>query len=174
MEASGRPFNVFSLADDDVHVSRVTFVCVTVAGEMWILPEGFMNSPIVVTVNKESGQTADTIVWQNLVKMYARMLPSSLGRAVWIANIDIFPELATMAIPVGIGGGPTYQLSNGSSASILGRPLVFTKKMETLGDLGDIAFVDFGYYQSGDHQSMQPSNKSTHPLSPIVKLQVRE
>ena len=43
-------------------------------------------------------------MWENIVKAYARMLPPSHGRAVWVASIDTFPELATMALSVGTGG----------------------------------------------------------------------
>jgi len=64
-------------------------------------PLGFLNSSATVSVAKETGQAATTIVWENLVKMYARMLPSSLSSAVWIAHIDTFPELATMSLSVG-------------------------------------------------------------------------
>ncbi|GAA2209326.1 hypothetical protein GCM10009850_047840 [Nonomuraea monospora] len=124
----------------------------TGAGE----PLGFLNAPGAVAVAKESGQAADTIVWENIVKMYARMLPSSLGKAVWVANIDTFPELATMALSVGTGGGPVW-LNNGVEGppmTILGRPVIFTEKAEILGDAGDLNFVDFSYYLVGDRQAM--------------------
>jgi HK97 family phage major capsid protein len=32
--------------------------------------------------------------------------------------------------------------------------VIFTEKMETLGDAGDIAFVDLSYYLIGDRQQM--------------------
>ncbi|MGD9749775.1 MAG: phage major capsid protein [Acidimicrobiia bacterium] len=109
-----------------------------------------------VSVAKESGQAADTIVWENLVKMFSRMLPQSLSRAVWVAHIDTFPELATMALSVGTGGGPIWLKDGDQSApmSILGRPVIFTEKAETLGDLGDINLIDFGYYLIGDRQQV--------------------
>lgn len=120
-------------------------------------PLGYLNSPAMVSVTKEAGQAADTIVWENLVKMYARMLPSSLDRSVWVANIDTFPELATMALSVGTGGSAIW-LQNGvgpAPMSILGRPVIFTEKVPTLGDAGDITLVDFGYYLIGDRQAIQ-------------------
>jgi HK97 family phage major capsid protein len=89
--------------------------------------------------------------------MYSRMLPSSLARAVWVAHIDTFPELATMALAVGTGGGPIW-LNNGVEGppmTILGRPVIFTEKAETVGTAGDVNFVDFGYYLIGDRQIMQ-------------------
>jgi HK97 family phage major capsid protein len=109
-----------------------------------------------VSVAKETNQPADTIVWENLVKMYARMLPQSLGSAVWVVSPDVFPELATMALSVGTGGGPVW-LSNGVGgppATILGRPVIISEKVENLGDKGDINFIDFSYYLVGDRQAM--------------------
>lgn len=115
------------------------------------------NNSAIIAVAKESGQVAATIVWENLVKMYARMLPSSLGRAVWVCSIDTFPELATMALAVGTGGGPIW-INNGAAGppmTILGRPVIFTEKAPgLLGAQGDINFVDFGFYLVGDRQVM--------------------
>jgi HK97 family phage major capsid protein len=128
-------------------------------------PLGVLNAAALVTVAKETGQVADTIVWENLVNMYSRMLPSSLGRAVWVANNDTFPELATMALSVGTGGGAIW-LNNGVAgppATILGRPLILTEKVPTLGGAGsgkDICFIDFGYYLIGDRQQMRAESSS--------------
>jgi len=118
-------------------------------------PLGFMNAgnTAMVTVAKESGQAADTIVRQNITKMYSRMLPTSLGSAVWLANINAFPALAELAAA---DNSPVWlqTLVGGPPASILGRPLIFTEKMESIGDLGDLAFVDLSYYLIGDRQQM--------------------
>lgn len=119
-------------------------------------PLGFLNANAAVSVAAESGQPATSIVWENLVNMFSRMLPASLGRAVWVANLDTFPQLATMALSVGTGGAPVW-LNNGIEGppmTILGRPVVFTEKCPTLGSAGDINFVDFGYYLIGDRQAM--------------------
>ncbi len=141
----------------------IAFMTGTGVGE----PLGFINCPASVAVTAEAGQPAATIVWENLVKMYARMLPTALGRAVWIASIDTFPELATMALSVGTGGGPVWMgnyTNPGTDTppvSILGRPVFFTEKTPALGTTGDISFVDFGYYLIGDRQMMQ-SMSSEH------------
>jgi HK97 family phage major capsid protein len=124
------------------------------------MPKGFLNADAAVTVAAEAGQQTATIVWENIVKMYARMLPQSLGKAVWVVSPDTFPELATMALSVGTGGGPIW-LNNGVEgppAMILGRPVVISEKMATLGSVGDINFVDFGYYLVGDRQAMTVSS----------------
>jgi HK97 family phage major capsid protein len=122
-------------------------------------PLGFLNADAAVAVAAEGGQAATTIKWENIVKMYARMLPASLGRAVWVANIDTFPQLATMALTLGTGGSAVW-LNNGTAGApmtILGRPVIFTEKVPTLGASGDINFVDFGYYLIGDRMAMQAS-----------------
>ncbi len=113
-----------------------------------------------VSVAKEVGQEAASIKWDNIVKMYARMLPQSLGSAVWVVSPDTFPELARMSLSVGTGGGPIW-LNNGVSgppASILGRPVVISEKVEALGTQGDINFIDFSYYLVGDRQAMTVSS----------------
>jgi HK97 family phage major capsid protein len=120
------------------------------------MPLGFMNGTAVVAVTKETGQSAATIVWENIVKAYARMLPSSLNRAIWIVSPDTFPELATMALSVGTGGSAIW-LNNGVAGppmTILGRPVVVSEKAKVLGTQGDISFVDLGFYLIGDRQVM--------------------
>lgn len=122
-------------------------------------PTGFLNADAAVSVTKETGQAATTIVWENIVKAYSRMLPSSIGRAVWVCHIDTFPELATMALSVGTGGSAVW-IGNGDGAgappmTILGRPVLFTEKANSVGTAGDVNFVDFGYYLIGDRQAMQ-------------------
>jgi HK97 family phage major capsid protein len=119
-------------------------------------PLGIMNSGAMISVAKEAAQPADTILWENIINMYARMLPTSISRAVWVASIDTFPQLATMALNVGVGGSAVW-LNNGvegPAATILGRPVIFTEKLPTLGNAGDIAFIDPGFYLIGDRQVM--------------------
>lgn len=126
-------------------------------------PLGFINSPVAIQQAAESGQSAGTVVWENIVKMFSRMLPTSLGRAVWIASIDTFPQLATMALSVGTGGGPVWiggpnqPGADTPPISILGRPVFFTEKTGPLGTPGDISFADLSYYLIGDRMEMTVS-----------------
>jgi HK97 family phage major capsid protein len=121
----------------------------------------------LITVSAASGQLANTIVWENIIAMYARMLPSSLNSAVWIASPDTFAQLATMALTVGTGGSAIW-LTNGVGAptlTLLGRPVIMTEKAPAaLGTVGDLSFVDFGMYLIGDYQTM------TVDSSPHVKF----
>jgi HK97 family phage major capsid protein len=137
--------------------------------------------PASVNVSKETGQPAATIVWENITKAYARMLPTSLGSAVWVANIETFPQIATMALAVGAGGGPVwigsgYNPGNSGASTppttILGRPVLFTEKASALGSPGDISFVDLSYYLIGDRMTMQ-SMVSEHFLFSTDKIAFR-
>jgi HK97 family phage major capsid protein len=129
----------------------------TGAGE----PLGFVNCPAAVIASAVSGQGASTIIVDNLAAMFARMLPSSLGNAIWLASIDTFPQLATMAVSGTLGNTTPVWMNNGvvgaPPISIYGRPVFFTEKLPTLGTTGDIAFVDPAFYLIGDRQTMQAS-----------------
>ena len=128
-------------------------------------PMGYINADAMVTVAKETGQAATTIVWENILNMYSRMMPSSLGSAVWVAHADTFPQLATMSVSVGTGGNAVW-LANGVGGppvTILGRPVIFTEKAQTLGTAGDLTFIDLSQYLIGDRQAMTMS-QSEHVL----------
>lgn len=125
------------------------------------------NNPALIAVAGESGQTVDTIVWENVIRMYSRMLPQSLNNAVWLAAPDTFVELATMALSVGTGGSAIW-LTNGQDApvlTLLGRPVIMTEKAPgAVGAQGDLSLVDWGMYLIGDRQTM------TLESSPHVKF----
>lgn len=122
-------------------------------------PLGALNTgnPGLIVVAKETGQAATTIVWENVLRMYARMLPSSIGRAVWVASPDTFVELATMALSVGTGGSAVWitDAHGAPQLTLLGRPVIMTEKTPgALGAQGDLSFVDFGFYLVGRRDAM--------------------
>lgn len=111
----------------------------------------------IIEVAKMPNQVAATVVWENVIRMYARMIPSSIPRAVWIVSPDVFVELATMALVVGTGGAAVW-LTDGTAApmlTLLGRPVIMTEQAPAAkGTRGDISFVDFGMYLIGDRQRL--------------------
>ena len=123
-------------------------------------PAGFLNSvtnPAIVSVPKETNQKAATVVWQNVVKMYSRMYPTSLNNAAWFVAPDVLPELFTMALQVGVAGSAIY-MQNGTltpTMTLLGRPVIVTEKSSVVGTVGDISFVDLAYYLIGDRQALE-------------------
>ncbi|RPE34923.1 phage major capsid protein [Kitasatospora cineracea] len=132
-------------------------------------PLGFLGAgnSASVAVAAEAGQANNTIVIENIVKMYSRMLPSSLSRAVWVCSPDAIPELLTMALSVGTGGAPVM-VSNAAApapVTIFGRPLIVSEKASALGTRGDIAFVDLSYYLVGDRQTMTASSSTDYKFA---------
>lgn len=122
-------------------------------------PLGALNTGngAIVVVAKETSQPTATLLWENILKMYSRMLPSSLSRAVWVVTPDAFVQLATMALNVGVGGSAVWLTdAHGSpQLTLLGCPVILSEKAPgTLGSQGDISFVDFGFYLLGDRQHM--------------------
>lgn len=111
-------------------------------------PLGFLNSPALVTVAKESGQTADTINATNVVKMLGRLPTASRRNAVFLIHPDAEPQLPLMTI----GQQPVYLPPGGMRdnpfGTLLGRPVIPHQTAETVGDLGDIMLVDLSQYLS--------------------------
>ena len=120
-------------------------------------PLGIINADALISVAKQTGQAATTLVYENIVKIFARMLPQSVNRAVWVMHPDTFPQLATLSLSVGTGGSAVWlaNAAGGAPATILGRPVVFSEKCQTLGTAGDIYFADFSYYLIGDRMALQ-------------------
>ncbi len=112
--------------------------------------KGIVGDPATVSVAKETGQAATTLLYENIIKMWSRCWGRSRGRAQWYHNQDIEPQLFSMTMNVGTGGVPLFLPPNGISgspyASLLGKPLVPVEQAETLGTVGDITLADFNEY----------------------------
>ena len=108
-------------------------------------------NPSLITVTAETGQGAATIVAENVLKMWQRAY--NKDSVVWIANHDTFTQLATMAVAVGTGGVAVWMPAGGLSGqpyqTLMGKPLLFTEKVSTLGTAGDIILADLKQYKIG-------------------------
>ena len=133
-------------------------------------PLGTLRDPALVTVVKESSQAANTILYQNVVKMLSRLHPACYSTAVWVASPSTIPQLLSMTIPVknmsgteNVGGSHYAVLteSNGQY-HIMGRPALFTEKLPALGNVGDILLADFSQYSIGLRKEIAVE-KSIHP-----------
>ena len=113
-------------------------------------PSGIVPSNAIVTVAKEGGQSASTIVYENIIKMWSRMWARGRGNSVWLINQNIEPELFTMAQTVGTGGVPVYLPANGLAdtpySTLMGRPVLPIEQCSTLGTKGDIMIADLDSY----------------------------
>jgi len=108
-----------------------------------------------LSIAKETGQAADTLVYLNVIKMRARCWGYS--NAIWIANHDCYPQLAVLAIPVGVGGQLVYQQSlvGDRPDMLLGRPIFYSEYASTIGDQGDLLLGNWSQYLDGVYQPIQ-------------------
>ena len=122
---------------------------------------GINNSPAMITVDKETDQPANTILFENAVNMRARCWRYS--QAVWLANHDCLPTLMKMNQVVGTSGVPAWQSSarDGEPDRLLGRPIIFTEYCKTIGTVGDLVLANWTQYLDGLLQPMQ-SAESIH------------
>ncbi len=113
-------------------------------------PLGILNAKNLIEVAKESAQTADTVVADNVIKMWSRMPAKNRRNAVWLINQDIEPQLMTMKHPG--DDSPLFIPAGGLSSTpfdtLLGRPIRYIESASTLGDKGDINFVDMSQYMT--------------------------
>lgn len=112
-------------------------------------PLGFTVAPCLVTVAKETGQVAATIVSTNLSKMWARLPARSKANAVWLINVDCEPQLDELTLPAGTAGlQPRFvNYNNEGILTIKGRPVIPVEYCTTLGQQNDIVLVDLTRYR---------------------------
>lgn len=117
---------------------------------------GILNSDAIVTVAKESGQAAGTIVRDNLTKMMSRVYFDNMPSIAWFVNQDTLPELTKLTVDVGTGGNATNDFimkadpANGSLGTLFGFPVIPLEQCSTLGTVGDIFIADFTEYITAD------------------------
>lgn len=115
-------------------------------------PQGILNALCTVSVAKETGQAATTLVAENVEKMYARMWPSSLNNAAWFVNQECWPQIFKFHHSVGTGGVPMFipagGLTDAPFGTLLGRPIIPCEQCQALGTKGDIYFADLSQYMT--------------------------
>lgn len=117
------------------------------------MPKGILSSAGRVTVAKEGGQVAATIVKENIDKMWSRCPYKHRANAIWVINQEIETQLESLSAVVGTGGVPVYMPPGGitetPNARLKGRPVLPLEYCAALGTEGDIMLVDFKQYSVG-------------------------
>lgn len=125
-------------------------------------PQGLLNSPALISVAKETGQTAATIEKANIDKMWARLYSKSRQGAVWLINQDIEPQLYDLQMVIGTGGVPVFLppggLSDDPHGRLFGRPVISVEYCPTLGTVGDIILVNLQQYLLVDRGEPQQAS----------------
>jgi HK97 family phage major capsid protein len=98
-------------------------------------------------------------MFENIQKMWSRLLAASRPNAIWVINQDCEPQMGQMSLAVGTGGVPVYMPAGGASqspyATLYGRPVVAIEQCETVGTTGDIMLCDFSKYKAIDKGGIQ-------------------
>jgi len=117
-------------------------------------PLGIMNSGALVSVPKETAQAANSVIFENITKMWARLWAPSQPNSVWLINQNVLPQLFAMSMAVGVGGIPVYMPAGGISgqpySTLFGRPVIPIEQAESLGTTGDILLCDLSNYLLAD------------------------
>jgi HK97 family phage major capsid protein len=110
------------------------------------IPIGILPSAAKISVAKESGQAAATIVAANITKMVSRMTPGSFVRSEWFMNMECWAQLPLITVgqqPVFV---PPGVFSAAPFGTLMGRPINVIEHASALGTQGDIALIDMGEY----------------------------
>lgn len=111
---------------------------------------GVIPSPCTITEAGETGQVTLTILYENIVNMYAQLLPAAWKEAVWVCHNTCLPQLMTMSYPVGTAGNHVPVLKEESGRFfILGKELLVSEKVPALGTAGCLGLYNFRYYIIG-------------------------
>ena len=150
----------------EVFVAAINNALVSVDGVK--KPTGILNSSFGFEVAKEAGQTADTVVFENLKKLHTHALPRAKRNGVYLYNAGVEEELIGMKLDPASTDGVSVYLPNNSIdgapyGTLWGKPVFpMIGAMPKLGDKGDIIFVDFSYYYSVLKTGGMKEQISTH------------
>lgn len=114
-------------------------------------PLGVLNAPALISVAKETSQTAATVNYTNVVKMKNRMQVASRMKSKWYVNPEVIPQLELMYLPTGSTSGVAAYTPESLTADgvprLFGRPIVAIEQAAALGTVGDIIYADMSQYQ---------------------------
>ncbi len=128
------------------------------------MPVGLSNSKGAVSVTKETSQTADTIVRQNLDKMFSRLLVKNPNNVRWFMNRTCFTQLPGLNVTVGTGGSAIFvqDITGAPRQSLYGYPIEWTDFCPVLGDAKDVILADVSDYLIGEDRRGSQVSESTH------------
>jgi len=115
---------------------------------------GIIPAACTVTQAVETGQNrstaTDKIMYENIVRMYARLLSSSDPNAVWFINRALLPHIMLMTITGGTASTPVFLPPNGAAGqpymTLLNKPIIPIEQCQAPGTAGDIILADLNEY----------------------------
>ena len=111
-------------------------------------PAGILNSAATIGYSRA---TAGTVTFADFGHLLGRLLPRSLGSAVWIVSPSVFEVLVTMQVAANSGVlamSSTYGAGK-LRLELLGHEVRISEKLPALGETGDVMLCDLSYYALG-------------------------
>jgi HK97 family phage major capsid protein len=133
---------------------------------------GIINNAATVTVGRSS---SNSVLLQDLGKMYSKLTPQSRKNAVWLINPLVWQQLVMLGSS---GGAAAHFVWIGNDAQgeignrLFGLEVVPTELCPNLGTPGDVLLVDPRYYALGVREDMQ-IDSSPHYLFPADQIVYR-
>lgn len=125
-------------------------------------PLGILNSAAAISVAKQTGQAAATVVKENIDNMYAQLWARSRDTAVWNINQLLWPQLLQLGQVVGTGGMPVFlpagSLSGKPYSTLYGIPVEEVEYCSAPGTPGDIILSDYSQYAIADKGGVQAAS----------------
>lgn len=116
-------------------------------------PLGVIGHAGTVSVAKETGQAAATLVTENIRKMWSRCHGRFRANAAWFVNQEVETQLDGLKFEVGTGGVPVMLPPGGLSGApyrtLYGRPVIPIEYCAALGTEGDIILANLQSYAVG-------------------------
>jgi len=126
-------------------------------------PLGVLNSDALVSIDGEDGQTADTIITENILKMWRSMPAGSRRRAIWVYNQELEDQLELLQVAIGTGGQlmKLFMSTIDGGNTLKGRPAIPIEQAAGPGDAGTIICLDPSQYLLIDKNGVQ-ADSSIH------------
>lgn len=137
---SGFLGNAFALAADRLLIDGV------LNGDGVGKPTGILKSDALLSVAKESGQTAGTFLGANAIKMQARAMPRNRDKLVWLMHPDLEEQLPYLSIQSGEAAkflwNPEGGLGGFDAQRVLNKAVIFEDSCAAVGSVGDVLLID--------------------------------
>src|SRR3990167_5505249 len=137
-------------------------------------PKGILREESLITVAKQSGQAATSILHRNITKMYARLHPFLRAGAVWLVHPNVeeqlefvqFDDATTAGVyPIYFPAGSMALTQAGNLGRMKGLPVLPCEFCKDIGNKGDIILANFGEYMT--------LTKSNGGIKSAVSIHVR-
>lgn len=116
-------------------------------------PLGIMYGGALLSIPRNAG--FGTVTTDDFANLAARLMPGSLGKAVYLINQTVLQTLANDATT----GANACGFLDMSTLTCLGMPIIVTEKCTASASLGDVILADFSQYVIGEREMIVSASR---------------